>query len=166
MDKNLIHPPEADTSTIGYFGPHVAPFLLFFLFIYIGPPLNIPKWVLYPLQTIIIAGILVFFWKVYKNEIRFSLDWIAIIAGAAVFFIWVLSEGLYPQLSSSEFNPHEFASGYAVYALIIFRMIGAAFVVPLAEEIFWRSFALRFLIRSDFKAIPIGQFSWFSWSSL
>ncbi len=162
MNKNSIQPPEADTSVISYYASHVAPFLLFFLFIYLGPLLNIPKWVLYPLQTVIISGILVFYWGAYKDEIRFSLDWIAIIAGVAVFFIWVLPEGLYPQLSTSEFNPYELTTGNAVFVLIAFRLIGASLVVPLAEEIFWRSFALRFLIRSDFKAVPLGRFSWFS----
>jgi len=29
-------------------------------------------------------------------------------------------------------------------------------------ELFWRSFVLRFAIRSDFKSAPLGQFSWFS----
>lgn len=162
MNQNSIHTPEADASVIGYYGSHVFPFLLFFLFIYLGPLLNISKAVLYPLQTVVISGILVFYWRIYRNEIRFSLDWIAIVAGAAVFAIWVLPEGLYPQISASEFNPHELAGGYAVFVLIAFRLIGAVLVVPLAEEIFWRSFALRFLIRSDFKAIPVGRFSWFS----
>jgi len=162
MNKNSIHTSEADAHTIVYYVPHVAPFLLFILFIYIGPLLNISKALLYPLQTIIIAGILVFHWKIYKEEIRFALDWLAVLAGAAVFFIWILAEGLYPQLSASEFNPNEFATGYAVFVLIAFRLLGATLVVPLAEEIFWRSFALRFLIRSDFKAVPLGRFSWFS----
>jgi len=30
------------------------------------------------------------------------------------------------------------------------------------EELFWRSFALRFFIKSDFNSVPLGQFSWFS----
>jgi len=74
----------------------------------------------------------------------------------------VLPEGLYPQIGHSEFNPYQQASGYTVYVVIAFRLLGASLVVPLAEEFFWRSFALRFLIKSDFKSIPLGQFSWFS----
>ena len=45
---------------------------------------------------------------------------------------------------------------------LAFRLAGAAIVIPLAEELFWRSFALRFLEKSAFKSIPLGQFSWFS----
>jgi hypothetical protein len=46
----------------------------------------------------------------------------------------LLPEGLYPQLSSSEFNPSELAAGHAVFMLVSFRLIGAVIVVDLAEE--------------------------------
>ena len=42
-----------------------------------------------------------------------------------------------------------------------FHLAGAALVVPLAEELFYRSFALRLLIRSDFQSVPLDRFSWF-----
>ncbi len=59
-------------------------------------------------------------------------------------------------------HPYEQASGYVVYLVIALRLIGASLIVPLMEELFWRSFAFRFAIRSDFKSVPLGQFSWFS----
>jgi uncharacterized protein len=110
----------------------------------------------------LVAGTLIYFWKFYNQEIKFSFSWLAVISGVIVFFIWVLPEGHYPQLMHSEFNPYKQASGYGVYFVITFRMIGATLVVPLMEELFWRSFALRFAIQSDFKSVPLGQFSWFS----
>ena len=109
-----------------------------------------------------VAASLIYFWNAYRQEIRFSCSWLAVISGVAVFFIWVLPEGLYPQIGHSEFNPYEQASGYGVYLVIAFRLIGASLIVPIMEELFWRSFALRFAIRSDFKSIPLGHFSWFS----
>jgi CAAX prenyl protease-like protein len=110
----------------------------------------------------LVAISIIYFWKAYKQEIRFSFSWLAIISGVAVFFIWVLPEGLYPQIGYSEFNPYKLTSGYSILFLIAFRMIGASLVVPVMEELFWRSFALRFAIRSDFQSVPLGQFSWFS----
>ena len=149
-------------NNIKYFAPHILPFLLLILLIYIGPLLNISKAFSYPLQTIVIAASLIFYWKVYREEIRFAFDGAAILAGVAVFFIWVLPEGFLPQMGSSEFNPHDLADGTMVYFLMASRLFGAAIVIPLVEELFWRSFALRFLIKSEFKAVPLGQFSWFS----
>ena len=74
----------------------------------------------------------------------------------------MLPEGLYPQLGHSEFNPFEKGTGFPTYLAIIFRLAGASVVVPVMEELFWRSFALRFVIHSDFKSIPLGRFSWLS----
>jgi len=110
----------------------------------------------------LIAASLIYFWDVYKQEIRFSFRWSAVISGVFVFFVWVLPEGLYPQIGHSEFNSYEQASGNGVYFVIAFRLIGAILVVPFKEELFWRSFALRFAIQSNFKSVPFGQFSWFS----
>jgi len=35
-------------------------------------------------------------------------------------------------------------------------------VAPLVEEIFWRGFLLRYLIRENFTEVAVGTFSWFS----
>ncbi len=113
-------------------------------------------------MTMLVAFSLYCFRKAYQEEVRFSLDWLSILAGFLVFAIWILPEGLYPKVGHSEFNPYAHATGYGVYVLIGFRLIGAVLVVPLMEELFWRSFALRFLINSDFKCVPLGQFTWFS----
>jgi CAAX prenyl protease-like protein len=142
--------------------PYIAPFAIFAVCIYVGPLFNIPQDILYSIKTVLVATTLIYFWNVYKQEIKFSFTWLPVISGVFVFFIWVLPEGLYPQIGHSEFNPYEQATGYGVYFVISFRLIGATLVVPLMEELFWRSFALRFVIKSDFKSLPLGQFSWFS----
>jgi CAAX prenyl protease-like protein len=142
--------------------PYVVPFGLFVICTYMAPLFNISRGLIYPIKTVLVAASLIYFWNAYKQEIRFSFSWLAVISGVFVFFIWVLPEGLYPQIGYSEFNPYEQASGYGVYFIIAFRLIGASLIVPLMEELFWRSFALRFVIKSDFKSIPLGQFSWLS----
>ena len=148
-----------------YCSPYVVPYILLGFFIYLGPLLNISKAVLYPLQSIVVLGSLILYWKAYKAEIRFSFDLTAIIVGVAVFFVWVLPEGLYPQIGHSEFNPNDLAGGKAIYLLIAFRLFGASLTIPLVEELFWRSFALRFLIKTRFKDIPLGYFNWFSFAA-
>jgi CAAX protease family protein len=146
------------------YAPYTVPFVLLAIFIYLGPLLDISKGLLYPLQTIVIAASIVCFWKYFKTEIRFTLDLTAIFVGVAVFLIWVLPEGLYPQVGHSEFNPYDFADGELMYLLIACRLTGAVLVIPIMEELFWRSFALRFLIKSQFKEVPLGHFNWFSFA--
>ena len=142
--------------------PYIFPFALFAVCIYAGLLFNISQSFMYPVKTVLVALSLIYFWNVYKQEIRFSFSWLPVISGILVFCIWVFFEGMYPQIGHSEFNPYNHASGYGVYLIITFRLIGATLVVPLMEELFWRSFALRFAIKSDFKSVPLGQFSWFS----
>ena len=95
----------------------------------------------------------------YRNEIRVAFEWSAALSGILVFVLWVSLDGLYPHLGTA--TDQSYAAGASAYGIAI-RLIGASLVVPVAEEVFWRSFALRFLIRSDFKAVPLGQFTWFS----
>jgi CAAX prenyl protease-like protein len=39
------------------------------------------------------------------------------------------------------------------------RLFGLVLMVPVMEEIFWRSFLLRYLTRHDFQTLPVGTFS-------
>ncbi|MFC1822919.1 CAAX prenyl protease-related protein [Thermodesulfobacteriota bacterium] len=142
--------------------PYIAPFALFAVFTYLHPLFHLPRAFIYPVKTVLVAASLIFFWKTYKSEIKFTFNWLAAVSGIIVFLIWILSEGLYPQIGSSEFNPYEQNGIFGAYFTIVFKLIGASLVVPVMEELFWRSFALRFAINPDFKDVTLGQFSWFS----
>ena len=50
----------------------------------------------------------------------------------------------------------------AQWAFIAVRVAGLAIVVPLAEEVFWRGFLIRYLIAEDFQRVPLGTYSRFS----
>lgn len=142
--------------------PYILPFALFGIITCGAPLVDLPARIAYPLKTVLVAASLFFYRDAFRSEIRVTLDWTAILSGVLVFFIWVIPEGLYPQIESSRFNPYELADGFGVHLLILVRMAGAVLVVPLMEELFWRSFALRYLIKDDFKSLPLGSFSWFS----
>ncbi len=142
--------------------PYVLPFALFGIITVAGPMLEVSAGITYPLKTLLVGAALYLYRDAWWSEIRVTFDWLAVISGVLVFFIWVIPEGFYPQIESSRFNPYELAGGVWVPLLICVRMVGAALVVPLMEELFWRSFALRYLIKDDFKSLPLGAFSWFS----
>ena len=148
--------------SIGYYAPYVLPFALFASITILAPLFHINHVFAYTLKTILCAFSLLFYWNVYKHEIKIEFSWLAIISGLAVFIIWVLPEGYYPQIGHSEFNPYNQSGSFPLSLTITIRVIGASIVVPVMEELFWRSFALRYAIRTDFKSLPLGQFSWFS----
>ena len=81
-----------------------------------------------------------------------------------MFVIWILPEGLYPHLGESQFNPFIFQNGYVSATLVVFRLLGAVLVVPVFEELFWRSFLLRWVINPDFKKVELGKFTWLSFA--
>ncbi|MFH1155714.1 MAG: CAAX prenyl protease-related protein [Pseudomonadota bacterium] len=144
--------------------PYCIPFGLFCIITYAGPLFAISPGILYPVKTVITAGALLAFRKAYSGEIRVCMDLPAVVAGIMVFWLWIYLDPFYPKTTPEGFNPFEVSSGAAAYGLIGFRLAGAVLVVPVMEELFWRSFAMRFLMGTRFKEIPLGGFTWFSFS--
>jgi len=60
--------------------------------------------------------------------------------------------------SRAGFNPTEGAS-FLDRLFLIVRLAELVVVVPLAEELFWRSFLARYLIAEDFRNVPEGRFT-------
>ncbi len=83
--------------------------------------------------------------------------------GLVVFAAWIAIEKLvdYPRFDQRVgFNPFEaMPDSPARYAFLTLRLFGLALVVPVMEELFWRSFLLRFLTSEDFTAVPFDGFS-------
>jgi CAAX prenyl protease-like protein len=126
-----------------------------------GQLLDLPRAIVYPAQTLLVAGLLLCYRKSYRDEIKVVFDWTAVAAGVAVFLVWVSLEGRYPHLGQADGSSYAAAGNGWV---VIFRLAGAALVVPVAEELFWRSFALRFLIRSEYRSVSLGAFTWLSFA--
>ncbi len=64
------------------------------------------------------------------------------------------------------YNPTTIKDSLMRTVLVIPGIAGAALVVPVMEELFWRSFLIRYLVNPDFmEKMPIGRFTWFSFIS-
>jgi hypothetical protein len=84
-------------------------------------------------------------------------------AGIVVLVLWILPEGLYPLLGArAPFDPFRALPRGQAFVWIGVRLLGAAVVVPFVEEFFWRGFLIRWLVRSDFRTVPLGTFTWYS----
>jgi CAAX prenyl protease-like protein len=114
---------------------------------------------LYPLRVLAAGTTLWVFRKTY-GDLKWKLSWVAILIGFAVCMIWVAlspvntRDGLPVALRSIPL-------GWAASWLAI-RVAGYVITVPLAEELAFRGFLIRRLIRPDFNELPIGAFSWHS----
>ena len=142
--------------------PYVGPFAVFATLTYIMPIWPVGAGTAYLFKTLVTGAMLALFWPVLRREMQWTFDGPAVAAGIGVFLMWVALEGRYPQIGHSSFDPYMVAGQTNVNVVIGIRLFGAAMVVPLMEEVFWRSFVMRFLVASRFKSVPLGQFTWYS----
>jgi hypothetical protein len=107
------------------------------------------------------------------EEMRWKVSWEAVAVGVAAFILWVgLDDWLirigfnssYPKLklSGPPWNPNDpFGTGSALaWCFILVRVIGSALIVPPLEEVFFRSFLYRYIMKVDFLSVPLGTFGW------
>ena len=86
---------------------------------------------------------------------------LAIGIGLAVAVGWVGLDGLAPPIPFISGTRSGFDPGLIPmpgrYAFIAARFFGLVALVPLVEELFWRSFLVRYVIDPDFTRIPVGR---------
>jgi CAAX prenyl protease-like protein len=129
-----------------------------------------PTWypIAYAARVAIVAALAWRYRETWK-DLRPAPSWLglvlAITTGLLVTGLWVGLDGHYPSLpflgKRAEFNPSGMSHGgrLGFYAA---RMIGLVLLVPSIEELFWRSFLIRWLIDADFRRVPVGRVTWMS----
>ena len=113
------------------------------------------RW-LYAIKAATVAVLLAVFWREYTElKVRapsFGVVLAAIAAGVAVFFLWInLHAGWMVIGESAGFDPR--TNGVIDWPLVVVRIAGAALVVPVMEELFWRSFVMRWIDHPDFLGV-------------
>ncbi len=125
---------------------------------------------LYPLKIFAVAAALWHFRRSYSE-----LKWkdlagagnsaFSIGIGVAVFAFWIQMTWPFAVFGTlTGYDPTAIEDTSVRYFMITTRIIGAAMVVPVMEEIFWRSFVIRYIINPDFLRVPVGSFSWLSFA--
>jgi CAAX prenyl protease-like protein len=111
------------------------------------------RW-LYPLKIALVVGVLAAFRGEYSElrKFRFSMAdaALSLLIGAAVFLLWIGLDVSWAVLGDpgAGYDPRDV--GQINWLLAGLRLAGAALVVPVMEELFWRSFVMRWLERSEF----------------
>lgn len=127
---------------------------------------------LYPLKIMVVAALLVYCLK-RCDEVRIGdfrnlpATAASIAAGIVVFLLWINMDWTFGATGAPPgYDPYRVQDAGSRAALIAFRIVGASVVVPLMEELFWRSFLLRYLIRNDFTTVAVGTFTWGSFAAV
>jgi len=145
----------------------IAPFAVYIFFIFAADMLerfggyrpDELRW-LYPVKIGAVALLLALFWRHYTElrSLRLSpkVALAAIAAGVAVLVLWISLNADWMIVGSiAGFDPR--VDGRIDWTLALVRLAGAALVVPVMEELFWRSFLMRWIEASEFQNVDPAQ---------
>lgn len=143
--------------------PRVFPFALFMAFIMVESVFASDVYLIYTAKSVVVGLILLHFRKRY-TEIKYLVTakdiFMAVILGVIVFLLWITMTWNFAVIGKPRsFNPYILLSREAFYPAIFFRIFGSSVVVPVMEEIFWRSFVIRWIDNNNFMSVPVGRFS-------
>lgn len=141
----------------------VAPFVAYVFFMALAGLLSEYGWsapdlhLLYIVRIVTVAALLWLLRGVYVELRRPQgtniVTWgIAVAAGVVVFAAWINLNADWMKIGTSAgFNP-SYEAGID-WMIVAIRLAGAVLVVPLMEELFWRSFLMRWITKHDFLAV-------------
>lgn len=121
-----------------------------------------PRWI-YGL-SVGVVGALLLYWRREYGELSAQLrpSWpevrLAIAVGLVVFGLWIQLDAPWMQLAApaAPYTPLD-AQGAVIWPLVVVRWIGAALLVPVMEELFWRSFLMRWFQHETFQGVAPQQ---------
>jgi CAAX prenyl protease-like protein len=142
---------------------YIAPFAVFIALRWLPFP---PEW-LAPVRCILVAATLaVFSRQAIGRRCVFVLG--SVMLGAAVMAIWIGPDLLWhgyrdfwlfqnglTGIARSSIPEHLRQNAF----FIAVRVLESAVLVPILEELFWRGWVMRWMIRSDFESVPLGQYT-------
>jgi len=168
--------PVAIMNTYAF--PRVFPFAVFMAFIMLEegvrfllgkgaiavPPVSLLY--LYPVRACAVAVALAYVLP-RCSELRFpdfadiGRTTVSILAGLLIFVAWIHMDWSWgAQGKPPSLNPFTLPGSLMPTIFVAVRLFGAVILVPVIEELFWRSFLTRYLIRKEFAEVPIGSFTW------
>lgn len=161
----------------------VSPFILFMAFIALEQGLRALmqrgiihldattlSWLYIP-KAMLVGLLLILFRRSYseikaKDLLMYRQTTLSIGSGLLVFLLWINMDWTLGQHTPAGFDPGIFATDQVKWLMVAVRVAGAVIIVPIMEELFWRSFLLRYLIKSDFTTVPVGTMTLFSFSAV
>src|SRR3989338_1637703 len=135
---------------------YLTPFVIFMLFT------EFQRWFsgeaifwLYGIKSLLTALLLIFLFRNHGKEVEGRYDLKAVGIGMAAAILWLIFFYFLGPKNDSPFNPNIFQSQAAKTFAILARLSGSVLVVPVMEELVWRSFLMRYLIQSDFLKVRL-----------
>ena len=132
--------------------PYVVPFGAVIALLAVRPYLALPPLVEQTVWILVMTAILV-------------------LVGVAVFIVWIAPDRIFPGYHSHWLFTNSVTgavvsslpeSSRGDWAVLTLRTLRAAVFVPIAEELFWRAWLMRWVIAPDFEKVPLGAYTPFA----
>ena len=147
--------------------PYVAPFAAFLAFLAVRQAVPMPDLVEQIVCIVLMTALLALVSRpVIDFRVNNFMGTAAI--GVAVFLLWIGPDRLIPGyrdfwLFSNPLTGHV-QPGISEAArrnvpVLVLRAVRASLLVPILEELFWRGWLMRWLIRPDFEKVALGAYS-------
>jgi CAAX prenyl protease-like protein len=151
--------------------PWVAPFAVFMGWLAVGPSLGIPQ----PWESVVRVGVLALVLLTVSRDLVFGLRvrhvGPSVLLGLGVFLLWIAPDQLVPGWRShwllqnrltgtvaTSIPPAELADPLVA----TLRVVRAALLVPILEELFWRGWLPRWIANTNWTQVPLGTFTPFA----
>ncbi len=143
---------------------HVAPFAAFVALMAAERLFSLPPWLAYPARSVAVLVLLL----PARNYLDFRprFPFATAFLGGAVFAIWITPDLLFGYRHFWLFE--NWLTGRAASGIpealrrdapfLIVRTAACTLLVPVFEELFWRSWMMRWLIRPKFFEVPFGTY--------
>lgn len=96
-----------------------------------------------------------------RNILHLPDTFLSILTGFLVFVFWINLDSSFLVFGKLHgFNPTVYENYTEQLVMAIAKLTTSVMVVPVMEELFWRSFLIRYIIRSDFMKVSVGSFTW------
>jgi len=140
----------------------VAPFVIFLLLTVCQGQFGEASRYWFYLAKTLVGAWMIWEMRSFVSEMRWAFSWEAVVVGIGVCAIWVGFDEFYPKLGKAgpTWNPHtHFGEGATLaWLFVLVRILGSSLVVPPLEEVFYRSFLYRYVVKTDFLSVPLKHF--------
>jgi hypothetical protein len=140
-----------------------VPFALFIALVILSSKLE-AQWLVL-LRAPLVALLLIWFWRSYRElelpaAVGYAQWLLAAAVGFFVFVVWVGFDQDWAVFSRTKGFTPVLPGGGTDWTWGIVRLLGFALIVPVMEELFWRSLVLRWIDRHDFLTLAPREVSW------
>lgn len=165
--------------------PRVVPFALFLVIgAMAGKGFEGSEYWMYVVKTVAV-GALLWWWRDRIREMRWAFSVEGVLVGVGIAVLWVGLTGVIPSLGRlwdlgrqlvdgtpippekpvKGWNPVAYFAGQPLlgWGMVLVRVLGRSLVVPAMEEVFYRSFVYRYVIKPDFESVALGTRHLMAW---